>query len=157
MHFKNNYSESLPPVWAACEIMSLGLFSRWYANLKPKKTRSAIASVYNLDESLLQSWLHHLAYVRNICAHHGRLWNREFTLTPQPPRSKPNKLINMFQRGSRRIYNSLLMLLYLMDVIAPNHCWRDRLVNLLNQQSTWITQAMDLPQNWQNLNIWKVT
>ncbi|MDE6380839.1 MAG: Abi family protein, partial [Muribaculaceae bacterium] len=24
----------------------------------------------------MESWLHAIVYVRNICAHHSRLWNR---------------------------------------------------------------------------------
>ena len=45
-HLLANYAETLPPVWAVCEVMSLGLLSRWYNALKPMPTRRAIASVY---------------------------------------------------------------------------------------------------------------
>lgn len=79
-HIRDTYTEALPPVWAACEVMSLGLLSRWYNNLRPMATRRAIAAVYGVDEKVLESWLRHLSLVRNICAHHGRLWNREFTI-----------------------------------------------------------------------------
>lgn len=102
-HLQNNYSEPLPPVWAVCEVMSLGLLSRWYGNLKPMQTRRAIASTYGLDEKVLGSWLHHLAMVRNTCAHHSRLWNREFTITPLLPRSKPASLTPQFHIGSRKL------------------------------------------------------
>lgn len=54
-HLKNNYSDPLPPVWAVCEVMSLGLLSRWYSNLGPKATRRAIADVYRIDEVVLGS------------------------------------------------------------------------------------------------------
>ncbi|WP_349293799.1 Abi family protein [Marinobacter sp. M3C] len=35
---------------------------------------------------LLQSWLHTLTIVRNICAHHARLWNRELGIKPELPK-----------------------------------------------------------------------
>jgi len=38
-HLLNTYQEELPPVWAVCEVMSLGLLSRWYNNLKPMQGR----------------------------------------------------------------------------------------------------------------------
>ncbi|NCC27725.1 MAG: Abi family protein, partial [Gammaproteobacteria bacterium] len=58
-HLVETYTEALPPVWAVCEVMSLGQLSRWYNSLKPMATRRAIANVYALDEKVLQSWLHH--------------------------------------------------------------------------------------------------
>ena len=72
-HLRTNYSEILTPVWAVCEVMSIGLLSRWYGNLEPYQTRSAIARVYQLDHTVLGSWIHHLAIVRNFCAHHSRV------------------------------------------------------------------------------------
>lgn len=153
-HFKDNYVESMPPVWAVCEVMSLGQLSHWYTNLRPMPTRRAIASVYNLDEQVLQSWLHHLTHVRNFCAHHSRLWNREFTITPRLPSRKPASLDGQFNRGSRRLYNALVMLLYVMDLIAPKHHWRDRLKNLLSVHSVDVTQ-MGFPREWHRFPIWE--
>lgn len=152
-HLKTAYNEALPPVWAVCEVMSLGLLSRWYNNLKPMATRRAIASVYGVDEKVLESWLRHLSLVRNTCAHHSRLWNREFTITPLLPRSKPNSLVEQFKNGSRKLYNTLVILLHCMDVIAPQHHWRARLKNLITI-NTIPVEAMDFPADWENLGIW---
>lgn len=65
------------------------------------KTRRAIAAAYGVDEQVLASWLRHLSLVRNICAHHSRLWNRDFTITPTLPRNKPVGLVKQFVPGSR--------------------------------------------------------
>lgn len=153
-HLKNTYSESLPPIWAVCEVMSLGLLSHWYSNLQPLHTRSAISSQYFLDERTMQSWLHHLCHVRNICAHHSRLWNREFTITPQLPRNKPSGLKAQFHQNSRHLYNSLVIILHFMDVIEPKHLWRGRLLSLLHQYSIPLSH-MDFPLDWQKFDIWQ--
>ena len=153
-HLQNTYSESLPPVWAVCEVMSLGLLSRWYNNLKPMPTRRAIAAAYGVDEKVLESWLRHLSLVRNTCAHHSRLWNREFTITPLLPRNKPAGLAAQFHVGSRKLYNALVILLHCMDVIAPQHHWRSRLKGLIARHGLSVA-AMDFPANWQNLPIWQ--
>ncbi|MDZ7752319.1 MAG: Abi family protein [Gammaproteobacteria bacterium] len=153
-HFRTTYQEALPPVWAVCEVMSLGQLSRWYANLRPKATRRAIADVYHTDEGLLQSWLHHLSHVRNVCAHHSRLWNREFTITPKPPRTKPSGLDTQWAHGSRKLYNSLVVLLHCMDIVSPGHHWCTRLRELVAHHGI-DTAAMDFPSDWQAWSIWR--
>lgn len=153
-HLTRKYDEALPPVWAACEVMSLGLLSCWYDNLKPKQTRRAIAEVYGMDQGVLKSWLHHLSTVRNVCAHHSRLWNRDFTITPALPQSKPGGLASQVQPGSRRLYNTLVILLHFMDAIAPAHHWRTRLKNLIGDHGISVA-AMGFPLNWHQLPIWQ--
>lgn len=153
-HLRDTYQEALPPVWAVCEVMSLGLLSNWYGNIRPMPTRRAIAAPFGVDDGVLESWLHHLAYIRNICAHHSRLWNREFTITPQAPRSKPAALAGQFQSGSRKLYNTLVLLLHLMDVMAPHHHWRLRLKSLLAAHHVNVA-AMDFPADWATRALWQ--
>lgn len=152
-HMKAKYVESLPPVWAVCEVMSLGLLSKWYDNLIPMATRTAIANSYNLDQAVLGSWLHHLSTIRNIAAHHSRLWNRQFVKTPMIPRTKPLVLQNQLIPGSRKLYNTLTILLYWMDVIAPNHTWRSRTKEFLQQHDEKL-RFMGFPKNWEQRPIW---
>lgn len=151
-HLMSEYSEALPPIWASCEVMPLGLLSRWYANLRPMKTRQQIAGAYGADESVLGSWLHHLSIVRNICAHHSRLWNRDFTIWPQAPRSKPAALASEFM-PNKKIYNSLIIMLYMLDVVSPRHTWRVRLKELLLHHTVPVTE-MGFPPDWQTRSIW---
>lgn len=152
-HLREKYAEELPPVWAVCEVMSLGLLSRWYRNLKPDGTRSAIAKTYGVDERTLQSWLHHLSTVRNVCAHHSRLWNREFTVTPTIPNPAPVALRGQFVGSSRKIYNSLTIMLHLMNVIAPDHHWKKHLLTLIDAHAI-PTEAMGFPNAWETLDAW---
>lgn len=153
-HLRAKYAEALPPVWASCEVMSLGLLSRWYDNLGPKGTRRAIASVYGLDEALLASWLLHLTLLRNTCAHHSRLWNREFKIPPAKPRSRPTSLVTEWVAGSHKLYNSLLILLYLLDTLSPAHDWRHRLRALLERPGIAL-EAMGFPPGWEERGIWR--
>lgn len=153
-HMLVAYSEPLPPVWAVCEVMSLGLLSRWYNTLKPMPTRRAIASVYGIDEKVLQSWLHHLSYLRNLCAHHSRLWNREFPITPEIPKSKPVRLNGEFIADSRRIHNTCIILLHFMDIIAPQHHWRPRFKALVAQHNIKV-HLMGFPADWEQRSIWQ--
>lgn len=154
VHYKNTYSEPLPPVWAVCEVMSLGLLSRWYDSLKPVQTRRVISRVYGVNEDVLESWLRHLSVVRNLCAHHSRLWNRQFGITIKSPPSKANLITSQLVQRSRKLYNTLVILLYFMDTIAPKHHWRSRLLKLLDEHPDLLT-GMGFPTNWQQMSIWQ--
>lgn len=132
-HFKVKYNDVTPPVWAVCEVMSLGLLSKWFGNLKPHRTRKLISNAYDVDHDVLASWMQHLTHVRNICAHHGRLWNREFTVTPKLPRSKPMHIVEKMNPTGRGLYNSLVILNHLLAVVAPGNTWSSRLVTMINR------------------------
>ncbi|MFP7756227.1 Abi family protein [Thermodesulfobacteriota bacterium B35] len=154
-HFRDQYDERLPPVWVICEIMTIGQLSQWYANLKHGRDRNAIARRYGLDEVNLASFLHHLSVVRNHCAHHSRLWNRSFAISWKLPRKKPAGLFDNFNHeDGKRIYNTLVMLAYLMDRINPN-TWKIRLNSLFAKYSVVNPRIMGFPENWQDRPIWK--
>ncbi len=154
-YLKKYQQPKLPPIWSVCEVMSLGTLSRWVSNLKPMKTRRNIASTYGLDEKVLQTFTHHLTYVRNICAHHSRLWNRQLTVTMQLPRAKPGRLSGSFNAAeTRKIYNTLVMLAWILDIVCPGHSWRIRLFNLM-QKHEIDTTYMGFPPDFKSLEIWR--
>ena len=153
-HLKDKYSEHLPPVWAVCEVMSIGTLSKWYYNLRPNPTRNAIAQAYELDPQVMASWLRHMTIVRNFSAHHSRIWNREFLSVPKAPKTKPKDLSHQWRPNSKRLCNTLTLLLFLMDHISPHHAWRQRLREHLKQNPEF-WQGMGLPDNWQILPIWQ--
>lgn len=74
--FKSKYSNHFPPSWITMEITSFGTLSILYENLLPGKIKRSIAAYFGLADKVFASWLHSVVYVRNICAHHSRLWNK---------------------------------------------------------------------------------
>ncbi len=155
-HFREQYDERLPPVWVICEVMTIGQLSKWYANLRHGRDRNAIARRYGLDEVNLSSFLHHLSIVRNHCAHHARLWNRSFPFSWKLPRKTPVGLYDKFNHeDGKRLYNTLVMMAYLMDQINPN-TWKSRLKALFEKYPVVQPRFMGFPENWQNLSVWKV-
>ena len=144
-HYKATYNDpALPPIWAMCEVMSLGQLSRWISNLKHRADRQAIADAYDMDEQFLCSFLAHLSYVRNHCAHHGRLWNRQFTITMRIPSTRPARTLGWFNpQATRQVYNTLAMLATLLTAIDPRSDWPKRLRGLLdkfpNAPTRWVS------------------
>jgi len=129
-HFREKYDEPLPPVWAVCEVMSLGTLSRWYGDLKRRSDRQAIARELCVDERVLVSFAHHLTHVRNLCAHHSRTWNRRFTFTPKLPRGGPAAHLPLNESAPRRLYNTLVLLAFFLDQTSPGHRWKKKVLEL---------------------------
>jgi abortive infection bacteriophage resistance protein len=85
-HFFEKYGDSHPvlPLWMAGEIMSFGGMLTMYRGVAPDIKRR-IAAHYEVPDEVLTSWLQVINVIRNICAHHGRLWNRELGYKPLIP------------------------------------------------------------------------
>lgn len=156
MHFRQKYtSEPYPPIWMSAEIMSFGLFSRWLKNLKPTFVVKKIAKPYGLDKSMLPGVIEHLVYIRNLCAHHSRVWNRDLNIRMPFPRTKPPQLHRSINRAkSRKVYNTLVMLAHLDNVIESSASWTVRLVELLDRYQPDHV-AMGFPADWRSRPIWQ--
>ena len=129
-HFKNKYSEALPPIWASVELMTLGQVSNWFGMIKLRQDKQSIAKYYGLDEKVLSSFLHHLTIIRNICAHHSVLFSStltvEFTI--------PKNMQEIFNQDTRKkLFNTFVMVEYLMDKISADNHWRERLEALVDK------------------------
>jgi len=158
-HYLEKYSTpDLPPLWAVCEVMSLGALSKWFSNLANRSDRKRIADEYDVDETTLVSFLRHLTVLRNHCAHHGRVWNRRFTVTMRVPRNRPVRAARAFEHGqdeSRRIYNTLTMIGHFMNVIEPSNDWLSRVRSTIERTSMLEPAAMGFPLDWKGRQLWR--
>lgn len=160
-HYRDIYKESLPPAWVSCEVMSLGLLSRFYSNLSVTKVRKQIAATYQFDEGFLNGFLEHISYVRNVCAHHSRLWNRHLTKKMPLPRGKPVRLkdniyIDKANKTEHKLYNTLVLLQHVMTVVCPESDWAKRL-NVLIDEHAIDVKRMGFPEHWKTLPLWAET
>ena len=155
-HYKNKYHMARPPIWAASEVMSFGLLSRFYENIKRNSERKQISTTYGLSPETLESMLQHCAYIRNLCAHHSRLWNRRFTITLHLPRSSPAAVIpNLHPAQDRLIYNTLVLLIHMVGVIEPDAVWPVRLTRHLFTLPPALLPHMGFPADWQQRPLWQ--
>ena len=154
IHLNKTYDEILPPLWALVEIMTFGQLSRWFSMLKRRKDKNLVAHEYDMDEKNFGSILHHLTVVRNKCAHHNRLWNCEFTIIPTLPNKKPVSIVkSLNQSQKRKLYNTLVILIHLLDKISPSHSWKSRLIEVINKHQIDV-RKMGFPEHFENLPIW---
>ncbi|MEJ1407000.1 MAG: Abi family protein [Candidatus Sedimenticola sp. (ex Thyasira tokunagai)] len=158
-HLTTKYQEALPPIWAVVELMTMGQLSKWFSNIKARQDRNAISQVYGLDEKVMTSFCEHLSLVRNIAAHHARLWNRGITKKMRLPVNGSGDLLNSLlvlpetDRRSRKLYNTFTMTLYLMNVIAPDHHWKRRLKGLIATHAIDVSK-IGFPADWETRALW---
>lgn len=82
-HYRQTYCPPLlPPIWTIKEFLTFGTASRLYQELNGT-IKKAIASQFGVpSDQIFANWLECLVDLRNICAHHDRLFNRSFQKQP---------------------------------------------------------------------------
>jgi len=163
--FKAKYSDPLPPSWMMLEVSSFGNLSSFYSNLKPSRDKRNIANYFGLNENTFASWLHSIAYLRNICAHHTRLWNKDMRIQPNIPNSPHypflsittyfNDKTNQTLPLNNKAYFVFSMIIYLMNIINPKHTIKEKLNSLLVKYPNIDTRAMGFPVNWRSELLWR--
>lgn len=160
-HYKLKYA-GFPkiPIWMLTEVMSLGALSFGYNGLvNDQKSgiedKKAVAQHFNLHHKKLGDWLHTLTYVRNICAHHSRLWNRELAI--KPDKNKDSNWLPPITPRNDRVFYILLMLRHLLNATGNGDEWAQQINEILSPISEikrWRV-AMGMPENWKEHPLWK--
>ncbi len=158
-HFEKTYSEFPDlPIWVATEIMSFGTLSRMIEGMQ-KADVKRIASRYKLQPLDFISALHHLVYVRNLCAHHARLWDREWSIKPELPQGKLWQAPQLLSNG--HLFASLLLQRKLLTYCAAEsnftNNWCQRIETLITDDAPKCPNAlkkMGLTENWKAHPVW---
>lgn len=149
--FFNNYIECNLPVWMMIETVSFGTISKIYKNLYQKQ-RAEVIKELDIPANVFESWLHSLIYVRNICAHHSRLWNKILGIKPLIPRKIPH----FKEISNNKIFIILSILQYLLIKIDDEELQlKNNILSLLKEFPNISIENMGFTQNWQDLALWK--
>lgn len=156
IHFFDKYnSEQDLPLWMAVEVMSFGNLFTFFRNLD-QADKQILAQRSGVVPKVLDSWLHMFNYVRNLCAHHGRLWNRELSISPLiPDRRHQLQWHQPVKIDNRRVFAMLTIARYLLKQIAPQSRWHHRLADLLNAYPTIPLVSMGFPGTWRDCPVWQ--
>lgn len=159
-HYAITYHQpELMPCWAMLEELSMDELSHFFKGLAKDKDKKIIASGFNLSAPLLESWLHTLTVIRNICAHHARLWNRELGIKPIYPTQKdffwPTYLEQDYSHT--RVAVVFAILHHMMQRVSPDTCWHERLFSLFGEFSEIPVGNMGLPKHWKEDHFWQIS
>ncbi|MGL5787087.1 MAG: Abi family protein [Bacteroidales bacterium] len=155
IHFREKYSNPFPPAWTIAEILSLGGICHVYKNIKDNSLKKKIAKKFGLQPIVFESWILTLAGLRNICCHHGRLWNRTLKLKPVIPHKTTHKWIsNVAYIDIQRVYFRLCIIKYLLISVSPHNSFKEKLIEILDKYPTVDIAAMGFPDNWTDEFLW---
>lgn len=147
--YKQKYHSPIEPAsWIVFESLSFGTISQIYAHLL-RKHQNPISKQLGLARDKLASWLHAYCYIRNICAHHGRLWNRTLRISPSISKAERAHILN-----PQKFYNHAVAIQFMLNKISGNHSWALQLDELLSQNSGAPLNSMGFPDNWTEQKIW---
>ncbi len=161
-HYLTTYgSPDLPPSWLMVETLTIGQLDAVIRNLAQKRDRTAIARSLGINDVLLESWLRTYVRVRNICAHHGRLWNVGLGVYPAIPTSRKVHWLSdtesMDAVRRQRLYPVLTSLQSILSTISPNSSWSARLRHLLARHPNVPLRAMGIPGDWLLDPFWRAS
>lgn len=148
-HYYEKYGDpELPPSWMVFEVLSFGTVSLAYKRLS-RQNQKSVARPFGLAGEVLSSWLHSLSYLRNLAAHHQRLWNRVYTIKPIQAKRYADDL----QNGAR-FYAQAVTTEVLLKIVSPDTHWRERLCELFAEHPKVAISRLGFPADWQRRPIW---
>lgn len=156
-HYFNKYTlEHDLPLCMACELLTFGGTLTLFRNVE-KEIKRGVAVEFGVADAVLESWLITLNFIRNVCAHHARLWNRGMSnKEPAIPRQHKHPQWHIpVAIQSDRVFGVLTVLQYLLKQVAPQSHWCDRLTDLFARHPDVPLRFMGFPDNWMECPIWK--
>lgn len=161
VHHKQQYGPHSPlPIWIAIELWDFGMLSYAFSGMQ-YRDQVAVAARFNLlDWRLMASWLQRLNYVRNVIAHHGRLWNLNLSAPRLPALGTIPDLdpLLVLPNAHTRVYSICCILCFLSRTINPKSIWIDEMkafVKIFPDMPHAGIQAMGFPSNWENHSVWR--
>lgn len=155
-HFRSKYGAEHPelPGWIVAELMSFGAMLTMAKNVVPEVQRE-VSDSYGFAYDHFISWLQSLMVLRNACAHHDRIWNRESGKACKPQRNKFPLWYSQPTIPNDRTGYLLTICHYWLTLISPTNCWRDRLFSLFDEFPEIPLHPMGFPADWREHPLWK--
>lgn len=162
-HYINNYNKPVnPPSWMCFELLTIGELSHIYRGLKNNSDKKRIADFFDVHPTVFTSWLHTITYVRNICAHHSRLWNRDLAIEPEKLLKAKGNWIGKPFENNKRVFYFLCILRYMLLRANPDNHMKQKVENLFVKYPTVPIKYLGIPSDgngnlfdWQNEPLWK--
>lgn len=144
-NFRENYEDGKLPIYALVEVFSFGTLSKFYKNMK-NTDKKAVAKSFGVGYTYFESWLESISYVRNICAHYGRLYNAKLSKTPILYKEYLEAGI-----GNNRIFGVLLCIKHLLKKDRHWNLFVDNVEMLFDKYERVDIRTMGFSENWKDL------
>ena len=156
---KSSLGGDNPDAWMIFETATFGTLSKMYKNLKNQSPlKSRIANELGLYSARdLSSWLEAISVLRNIIAHHSRIWYRIFSKKPTNIRGHRYDWMaqDMTEHQRKRAFGVISCLLYLCNAIKPDNTIKDDIKDLFRSMPDVPIFMIGFTRGWDNNPLWK--
>jgi abortive infection bacteriophage resistance protein len=143
------------PIWVAIEVWDFGMLSTLYDGMTFEDKRSIALKYGEPNGNKLANYLRSLNFIRNVAAHHARLWNVNVVdRSPLPGGTYWQQLNN-----ARPFFYFCLMQMFL-KVICPTSTWGARLAKLIDEDFPVVgcgaikVGDFGLTDDWRSWELW---
>ncbi len=96
-----------------------------------------------------------LVYLRNLCAHHSRLWNRTLSIQSLIPRNPHKTWLSDLSVSNNKTFFMLSIVKYLLQTANPNTNFNYKFQLLLEKYPNVDTNAVGFSQYWKLEPLWQ--
>ncbi|MDY3204968.1 MAG: Abi family protein [Arcobacter sp.] len=161
-HFKDEYNTDELPLWAVVEVVSFGTISKLYSILKTQEQEAIILKLKGINKKVFKNWLHGLSVIRNICAHHSRLWNKTLGVKFEIPRKmKEFTSIKKIEKNveiklNDKLFFVLNVIEYILNSIGEDEInFKSEIKDLFHKYPNVKIESMGFIEDWEQNSIWK--
>ena len=151
-HFKKKYNTTDLPIWVVVEVISMSTLSKLYASLKTQQQQEIVKPFDKISKDVLHNWFHALTVVRNICAHHARLWNKTLGIKFEVPRKQED--FKKIKNSNDKVFFALSVIVFILDSIGEELSFKEQINTLLMEYPKVDIKAMGFVDDWETLAIW---
>lgn len=156
-HFNSKYTSSeWPPSWIAFEVLTMGSLSRLFSKLSKCEAKLRVSRYFGLNHPTpLESWFRAITQIRNICAHHSRLYNRKLPEKTLVPNKTDAIFLQNHITDTRFLFMPFSAIIFLMNRIKPQHTVKHRWHELLHEYPKIPQHWMGFKRGWENEPLWR--
>lgn len=148
-----------PDAWLIFEVATFGILSKMYKNLKHQLPQKAtIANEFGLNfHSELSSWLESIAYLRNMVAHHSRIWSRTMVKKPMKVLRPRNMWLQhtVSPQQQKRPFYIISAMLYLCNAVKKDNLFKTKLFDLFSKYPNLPLHKIGFHNQWEQEEFWK--
>lgn len=153
-HHKDVYNGQFP-IWALVELLSFGSLSRVFKNLNREIQDEICKNNYGrIGEIYIENWLQGFTILRNICAHRGRIYNREIPFSLRLQKRDKVILSNnglYINRATKQLFVYLFVAKKIVTEPQIWHTFIDRFLTLIKKYPFVNLSNYGFPENWKAL------
>ena len=146
--------------WKILEVASMGTLSKLYKNLRNKLPEKAIiANEMGLNSTFtFVGWLESITLIRNIIAHHARLWSRPLVKRPSMQLNNPVGawFVNtLHHRQLNKPFSIISCMVYLCNHLIQSDDIKQKIIDLITSFPNVQISKYGFLNHWRSEPLWR--